>query len=125
MGCWLEAKQKYCRTSCADGWRTTEKLVTGGGVHCCGGGRLLLNFKGWNMKKEENVMAEKSHGNDPRLEKPTEGSTRTDKAERPEKSAVDKPVQSEPTKPTKTANEYERIVQQKSKHHLQKVKNRS
>ena len=64
---------------------------------------------------DDNVMAEKSHGNDPRLEKPTEGSTRTDKAERPESSAVDKPVQSEPPEPTKTANEHERIIQQKSK----------
>jgi hypothetical protein len=44
--------RKACRTLCADGWRTTEKLAIKGEFRSRGGELLLLNFARWNMKKE-------------------------------------------------------------------------
>jgi len=38
--------ERHVRLRVLMGWRTTEKLVTEGGVYRCGGGHLLLNLWG-------------------------------------------------------------------------------
>ena len=62
-----------------------------------------------------NHMAEKLYGNEPRHEKPTGGIIYTNR-EKPQSTATaDKPVQPKPPEPTATTKEPERNVQQKPK----------